>query len=292
MDVGALAAFVVGFIHMDHSLAAGSTMIFFYLSSSKLTKLQSERKAMLEDDFKIGGQRNAVQVLANSLGACVALVALSYLSHSTHTDSGTFQALPAFCVGAFIGHYSCCCADTWASEIGILSRSKPRLITSFKEVPPGTNGGMTLLGTGCCLAAGFAIGFVYFIATCLQFWFAALVSEPDKELQTEGGVQQSVPPLLLSTLVVSISSGLFGCELDSLLGATLQYSGFDKAKNKVVCHPPQGKEEDMPPQWKEEDIKHICGVNLLSNSAVNFIAAAASAVFGGVMLLQVNKYSA
>ena len=68
---------------------------------------------------------------------------------------------------------ACCLGDTFASEIGILSKSTPRLATTWKKVPPGTNGGMTLLGTLASVLGGAligaALGFELFLegGTCL-----------------------------------------------------------------------------------------------------------------------------
>ena len=61
-------------------------------------------------------------------------------------------------------HSACCLGDTLASELGILSQSRPFLITTFKRVPPGTNGGMSLLGTFCSILGGCVIGLTYLIS--------------------------------------------------------------------------------------------------------------------------------
>lgn len=71
---GAIAAFVVGFIALGASVRFGLILIIFYWTSSKLTKWKSDRKAKLEANFKAGGQRDAIQVLANSaLATCEVL---------------------------------------------------------------------------------------------------------------------------------------------------------------------------------------------------------------------------
>ena len=62
---GALAAVAVGATTLGASLRAGATLLAFYLSSSKLTRLLEERK-QTDDDFKRGGQRDWVQVCTAS----------------------------------------------------------------------------------------------------------------------------------------------------------------------------------------------------------------------------------
>ncbi len=53
--------------------------------------------------------------------------------------------------------------DTLASELGILSKSPPLLITTFKRVPPGTNGAMSVLGTAVSILGGGFIGLTFVI---------------------------------------------------------------------------------------------------------------------------------
>lgn len=70
-------------------------------------------------------------------------------------------------------HYGCCNGDTWASELGVLSSTSPILITSGKkvirsafltdQVPPGTNGGVSMMGTIASFLGGAFIGIVFFL---------------------------------------------------------------------------------------------------------------------------------
>ena len=60
-------------------------------------------------------------------------------------------------------HYAAVAADTYSSELGILSKSKPRLITTLNTVPPGTNGGVTAAGVLAGALGAFTIGITSFL---------------------------------------------------------------------------------------------------------------------------------
>lgn len=139
----------------------------------------------------------------------------------------------------FLSHYACATADTWASEVGILSTQKPRLVVSafFREVPPGTNGGVTVLGLFFSLLGGIFVGVCYY---CLS------------------GFKSSEVPLI----IVSGISGLLGSFIDSILGGALQQTYYSTNRLCIV----QGL--DMA----DKSIIKICGTDILSNDSVNVLS--------------------
>ena len=65
-------------------------------------------------------------------------------------------------------HFACCLGDTLASELGILSKSRPRLVTTFQPVPPGTNGGMSTLGTLASATGGVVMGLTMLLTLVVE----------------------------------------------------------------------------------------------------------------------------
>ena len=159
-------------------------LLTFFISSSALSKAFSQRKMALSEKFSKGSQRDWQQVLANG-GMGVVLVLL-------------FLLLPGkeWSWVAYVGAMAAVNADTWATEVGVLNPTPPRLLTSGKVVERGTSGGVTLLGSLATLLGSLLIGGV-----------AALIS-PDF----------SAFMLLLAASFGGVAGSLF----DSLLGASVQ----------------------------------------------------------------------
>lgn len=255
---GAMSAVFVGFVSMACGYRFGLILLIFYYSSSKFTKMKEERKRQLEFNYSVGGQRTWVQVFSNSILAT--LTSLIYVvffgdaeylitltpSHNMISifgfkcDANTVQLM---LVCAYVAHYSCAAADTWASEIGVLSRSNPRMITSLllKEVPPGTNGGMSLVGTLASAAGGMFIGAFIFAYDLLIY-----------------GHLESIFYVL-----VGLITGLMGSIIDSLLGGLLQATFYSPSRKCIV------KLEDVK---KVDDAKIISGINVLTNDMVNVLS--------------------
>lgn len=88
---GCLAAFFVGFISLGISYRFGLILLLFYYTSSKITRYKESEKSKLESDYQFGGQRDAIQVLANSfLGTIVAIIYYVYIGEDSHVRFYSF----------------------------------------------------------------------------------------------------------------------------------------------------------------------------------------------------------
>ncbi|ENN96068.1 hypothetical protein J422_04333 [Methanocaldococcus villosus KIN24-T80] len=67
--------------------------------------------------------------------------------------------IPIFLI-AYISSIAAATSDTFSSEIGVLSKEKPRLVTTFEVVEKGTDGAITLLGTFAGLFGAFLIALI------------------------------------------------------------------------------------------------------------------------------------
>jgi len=207
----------------------GALLITFFVSSSLLSAFKKGQKAAVAEKFDKGSRRDLGQTLANGgLGAALAVLSALWP-----------HPLWWF---AFLGALGTVNADTWATELGVLSKQQPRLITTGRPVPPGTSGGLTLNGTLASLAGGALIGAVAWALS--------------------GGTQPA------GLILIAGLGGLTGALVDSLLGATLQAlyrcdRCGEETEKKICCAQPTQPSRGLP--W-------------LNNDWVNFISSGAGAL--------------
>ena len=145
---GVAGAILAGTLHFGFGGPTwGLTLIAFFFSSTLLSRYKEREKEPVARHFAKGGRRDCGQALAN--GSVGALLAVCFNFHPT-----------IWLFAAFVGVTATVAADTWATELGVLARRPPRLITTGRMVAAGTSGGITPLGTGATLAGGLAIGLV------------------------------------------------------------------------------------------------------------------------------------
>lgn len=233
---GTIVATLVGSVVFTFGGWAWAILIVaFFISSSLLSFYQSSQKETVSEKSLAGeSQRDVWQVLANG-GWLMILAVLA----SLRPEWRGLWFLPAAA-----GTMAAATADTWATELGLLSRVPPRLITTGETVPPGTNGGVTRIGTLSAITGGLFVGF---LAGILAFLIGAELPFAPGWLTVIGGL-----------------SGLGGALFDSVLGATVQHVNW--------C--PTCKTET------EADVHH-CGTatqpyrgwTWLDNDMVNFLAS-------------------
>lgn len=184
-----------------------------------------------------------VPVLANSLVASVLSLLHAYQLRQRAASLGDYQTQtttitpggPSLCfswggdllVIGIIANYAAVAADTFSSELGILARGPPRLITSLtlRKVPPGTNGGVTLTG----LAAGL-VGSMTMVTTAM--FFIPFCNDMTAN-KIYGGSPWKKDEF--RTLMAALTLwGALGSVLDSFLGGLLQRSVRDVRTGKIV----------------------------------------------------------
>ncbi|WPH04636.1 Hypothetical protein R9X50_00752900 [Acrodontium crateriforme] len=263
---GIFAGILVAFIHMLSPWPAFFWLvIMFFFFGTLVTRIGHNAKATLTQSSTGGtggeGARTSDQVFANSGFACVLILLHTYLLNSTPFISSSLPiaagphlpGLQAVLPIGIIVQYAAVAADTFSSELGILSKATPFLITApWKKVPKGTNGGVTVDG----LLYGALGSFLLTVVAILTL--------------------NSLPPMVLMDPMVSALlaiMGFMGTLIDSLLGAVVQATVTDKVTGKVV-EGPGGQRVKIAVGGSRIQ----AGLDLLTNNGVNFAMAAIASV--------------
>lgn len=165
---GVVAGVVVGtIIFYALGWAGWGALVTFFVMGSGLSKLGYARKASLGVAQESGGRRGAKHAAANCGTALLCCLAVLLL--------GPGAAYP-YLVVAFIGAFATALADTTGSEFGQLYGRTPILITTFKRVPVGTEGAVSLEGTVAGIAASGLIAAFGMLLLPSRFGWAGLVA--------------------------------------------------------------------------------------------------------------------
>ena len=224
-------------------------LLTFFISSSLLSRIFMAKKSSVVDKFSKSSHRDWAQVLANGGIGMVLVVIYGLILQGARGESFVHQDRLALVWVAYAGSLAAVTADTWATELGILSSTKPRIITTGKPAPTGTSGAVSWLGILASISGALLIGI-----------FAALLG-----MEARPGIPDA--PLLV--FIVALG-GVCGSVFDSILGATRQ---------AVYQCPVCNKETERHPL-------HTCGArttqtrgwNWLNNDLVNFWASIVGAL--------------
>jgi uncharacterized protein (TIGR00297 family) len=187
-----------------------------------LLKLNSLRRVVQLQHFEKSGTRDHMQVIANGgLGGLLVILNLIYPSELFYF--------------VYVSSMAAVCADTWATEIGTLRKTKTYNILNFKPVEQGVSGGISVIGTLGGLAGALII------ALSALAW---------------------VKFNLINYFLFVVLAGMIGSIFDSFLGATIQAQYECKICGKItekIIH-------------CNKDTVHIKGFNWLNNDFVNLFA--------------------
>ncbi len=230
-------------------------LLAFFTSSNILSRLFHKQKSAMEEKFSKGSRRDWAQVFANGgIAAVMALVAFIIRQVDPQSD------WLVLCWYAFAASLAAATADTWATEIGVLSRIKPISLRTFKPVEPGSSGAVSMLGWSAATGGAALIAMLTALADWLG-WGGAPVA----------GIAS------ISVYAIVLLAGIFGALVDSALGATWQALYYC-----AVCR----KETERHP-------RHLCGNPTtqvrgwawMNNDWVNLICVFSAATLAFLLLI-------
>ena len=217
-------------------------LVVFFVTSTLLGKVGAVRKAGVKREFEKSDTRDAWQVLANGGVAAACAIAFGVTAD---------PAWAPIWAGAFIGALAAANADTWATELGVLSRREPWLLWPLGRVPRGTSGAVSPAGLAASAAGALAIGVAAALAPAAYHTSSGLL------------------------LMAAGLGGMAGSLGDSLLGATLQ-AGY---------HCPRcNRRSESPVHACGTQAPHVRGLRWLNNDGVNLAATALGALVGGSLM--------
>ena len=185
---GLFSAALVGIILLVFAAPYGPSwfliMLTFFILGSAATNYKFEYKKRIGVEQGKGGARGYRNVFSNGIIAAAAAVLF-----------GVFQQ-PVFVV-MYVGCVATAAGDTLASEIGVTG-GIPRLITTLRQVPVGTNGGITVTGETVALFGAFVVSGVALLL-------------------------QVITPQMMAICTLA---GFVGTNIDSVIGATIENRGF------------------------------------------------------------------
>lgn len=234
---GFLAALVVGtWIYGFGGWVLFATLMAFFITSSLWTKMHEKHANVV----KTHHGRSWKQVLANSFASFVCVFIYNL------TDQGFFLIAAVVAIASSN-------ADTWASELGPLSKGRTVFVTTWKDAPKGSSGAVSLLGTAVSFLGALFIALVYAL---LDFW--------------QNGFQPGgfVLALLLPT-IGGFAGGLF----DSYLGALAQAKYRGVVSGLIV----ESK------HLLEEAVVLISGFPFVNNDMVNLLSGVFAALFATLL---------
>jgi uncharacterized protein (TIGR00297 family) len=226
-------------------------LMAFFISSTGLGYVGRSVKTGLKEIHQKGGRRDMVQVLANGGMGMLAAVLFRLTGD------------PAWAAG-FAVSFASSNADTWAGEIGVLSRAEPVSLLGFRPVRRGVSGGVSLLGTCASLGGALFISLIFAAANVPLGIF---------------------PGSFVRLALFVTAAGVLGALVDSLLGATLQaqYQARGGAAGKTagsLLLTERRRGEDGAPN------RLARGLSFVNNDVVN-LASCALVTIAAVLLAPV-----
>lgn len=232
---GLISAIIVGScVYIGFGIPGLVLLGTFFATSTFWSKYKSAVKKSIEEKLEKSGRRDWQQVTAN--GGAASLISLVHFFEPNNVW------VILFCIAIASAN-----SDTWASEIGSLSKKEPIFIKDFKRVEKGTSGAISMLGTISAVLGSLLIAIVgdwVFNLTIRDFWIVFVF-------------------------------GYFGNMIDTIIGAYYQ-----QTYQCTVC----GIETEKKIHCGKKNVR-FRGYEIINNDFVNFISGFLSILLAYIFLI-------